>query len=456
MKAKLFFLLIIGLVLNISVNAQNSTMLEELKNAGYYYSVGKYYTAQQIYEKYEKTLNPQQRYNYARCILEYDYLSESHVTKAIYQLKTAGYAGNDKALMYLFRLYSEGKYIAPDRSQALSFLSNACDYENEEAMYTYGKMLNDGQVLTRDTIKAYKLIDRAAAKKYYPALLEIGMMHYIGKGVKRDLSRAENYWKQAAAMDGGDGQFNYAFILLETNKDIPVALAELQKASSSDHPRANLLLAKIYANGLYGVPQNQSKSLDYCKLVVKNSSTRETEQGIYDEALEYLRKNGSVEPSTDSKMLRNTFDNIIKNISTIVDRSNGGKPAVNALLEKIAEQYKVLESSLGFREGKVSRLGRTSFSDDSAWLLNPIHVYRTEIVNYAKSDDAQNVFTRWTQILQKMYPEHTIKRLDSRSFLSFDINTDKRIAFEISWDKYNGSNKDAVLLRMSFEKKPKS
>lgn len=390
-----------------ALSAQQRDAKTELKEAERMYNNKEYYSASYIYKYFSATLNPEQRYIYAFCLVNSN-ATQENIAEAIRQLKIAVSGRNAKAMLALYYIYMENRLVPQDRSQAIDFITMAATYENEEGLYIYGTILNDGNFVSRDTVKAYTLIEKAAQKKYYNAIHALGYMHYTGKRAPKDLSKAEYYWKQAADFGTDEALYNYSLLLLETNKNTGTAIANFKSLASKGFASASAYLGYLYLNGAPNTMSDTTKALIYFKQVLYNDNFKKTNKADYDKIRTIVAKFGAIEPVNDSKLLRNVFDELIQSVTRKPNVPETEKDKRKFILNKLEDAYKKL-GALGFREGIV-RFGKENAPLDTVLLTKPYHIYETDIVQVVTPEAAKQIQQKWVQLLQQAYPEHTMYR----------------------------------------------
>lgn len=107
------------------------------------------------------------------------------------------------------------KYLsAGQHKEAIDFLAPSIVKGEPEAHYLIGKILV--RYGTPDVFEDGLKHLRIAAQKLYPgAFFELGGLYTNGRGVSKDLAEAANYYKLAADMGNGEGQFNYGVVLMK-------------------------------------------------------------------------------------------------------------------------------------------------------------------------------------------------------------------------------------------------
>ena len=128
-----------------------------------------------------------------------------------------------------------------------------------QAQLLLGRTLSYGGAGRYWSAKAMLMFRRAADGGYAPAQRELGSMYETGRGVTKDLRTAERLYAQAAAQ--GDAYAMTALAVLYINSaeggaksgdarsDRAVSL--LDKAASMRSADAEIILAKMYQNGIY-------------------------------------------------------------------------------------------------------------------------------------------------------------------------------------------------------------
>ncbi|MBY0479544.1 MAG: sel1 repeat family protein [Chitinophagaceae bacterium] len=447
MKQIVVLLLCTFLVTIPAVHAQKRDAKTELQEAERLYNKKDYYSASYIYKAFANVLNPEQRFLYAFCLVNSNPIKEN-VDEAIRQLKTASTGGNSKAMVALYYIYMQNQLVPQDRSEAVIYITKSAEYENPEGMYIYGTLLSDGNFISRDTIKAYKYFEKAAAKNNYDAQNALGYMHFTGTRAKKDLVKAAYYWKLAAESGTNEAVYNYAYLLLETNGNKTMAIANLQSLAQKGYTLASYLLGSVYYEGKYAVPQDIEKSLLYFRTVMGDDAFKKNNKEQYNYARELVAYYAAIEPSSDVKLLRKAFDELIQKIT-----SNPAVPETESnkrvfILNKLKAAYASLQP-LGFREGRIY-FGSDSSPLEPVLLTKPYHQYETTIAEIANKDSAQKVYQKWIRVLKQLYPEHTVKETATTSGIHYQLSPEKGyLGIYISLFDYTG-NPNSPLIKMTI------
>lgn len=438
MRKLAFALLVLMSFTVVEGYAQKRDAKQDLKEADRLYKSKDYYSAIIFYKYHAAVLKPEERFVYAYCLIHKEEYSQEDVTEAIYQLKMASSKGYSPAMVALYDIYMGNQLVQQDRSQAVSFITQAADYEDSVGLFIYGSLLNAGDYISRDTVKAYRLIVKSASQKYYDALYTLGYMHYTGSKASKDLSKAAYYWKQAAETGKDEAVYNYAMVLLETNTNIPSALAYLQKLHDKGLAAASTYLGSIYHDGLYNIPQDTKKGLDYYIAALYNYDYANTkDQKTYDAIKAIVAKYGAIEPSTDIKSLRAAFDELFTRVTSTPVIPAAETDKRKYIQQTLEDAYKQL-GALGFRAGKV-KFGQENAPLNPLLLTSPFHMYDTDIVQAVSPESAERLHQKWVALIKKVYPEH-VNETNVTNGVAFQIAPDKGyIHVRVTYFTYSGN-----------------
>lgn len=126
-------------------------------------------------------------------------------------------------LLYSFSAFAgfdEGKaaYDQKNWEQAIINLRPAAEEGDERAMIVLGNMYSNGYGVMQNYTEAMSLYKRAAEKNNTEAMTVIGAMYTSGLGVPVHLNTALQWFRRAALMGDQTGAFFYATILYRGNK----------------------------------------------------------------------------------------------------------------------------------------------------------------------------------------------------------------------------------------------
>jgi len=119
---------------------------------------------------------------------------------------------NQEAMIYLARVYLEGKGIEKSFSKAQKLLQKASDLGNNKASYYLGKFYLSKKTPYFNLAKAYNSFVKAANNNYPPALNMVGEFLVNGIAVKKDYKLAVKLFEKAAKQDFINAQCNLAFM----------------------------------------------------------------------------------------------------------------------------------------------------------------------------------------------------------------------------------------------------
>jgi uncharacterized protein len=143
--------------------------------------------------------------------------------------------GHLMALNMVGRCYDLGWGTPVDKARAAECFRIAAERGLDWGMYNYATALTLGEGVAEDRPAALAWFEKAAAMGNAKALNYIGSFHEDGWVVPRDMTRAAEYYAQAA--EGGDfrGQFNHARMLAESG-DLPAARGWLARCGETATP----------------------------------------------------------------------------------------------------------------------------------------------------------------------------------------------------------------------------
>lgn len=116
------------------------------------------------------------------------------------ELTRAG--ADDRALLLLGQLASNGQGEPADPVKALRLYEQAAGLGNAEAAHNAGVLYANGRGVEQDLAAALRWYRRSAELGHVPALRMVGLMYATGQGVPVDEDEADRHWRAAA--DAGD------------------------------------------------------------------------------------------------------------------------------------------------------------------------------------------------------------------------------------------------------------
>lgn len=110
--------------------------------------------------------------------------------KALDKLEPAAKEGDRKALVYLARMYYEGRGVEKDVVRAIRLFRSAAEAGDSKAMVTVGYAYSNGIGVSTDNARAVKWYRKAADAGNAVAQRNLGLMYEEGEGVYRDYKKS--------------------------------------------------------------------------------------------------------------------------------------------------------------------------------------------------------------------------------------------------------------------------
>ena len=171
------------------------------------------------------------------------YGEERDLERALFFYKKAAEGGNVKSWLVLARMFKKGEYVQQDYQEALRY-------------YTKVLMVPD---------------DNEYGNSHWEANQALAEMHLLGLGTPENGAKAALYCMENAQRGDDTSAYQageiFYYGLAGVEKDIPEAIRwyEMAAQMSCPNPKALLKLARIYEEGVVGVPINLSLALKYYK-----------------------------------------------------------------------------------------------------------------------------------------------------------------------------------------------
>jgi len=144
---------------------------------------------------------------------------------------------------------------ADDATLAAKFSETHAAAERGDAVAqdNLGMMYRDGKGVARDYAQAITWFQKAADQGNASAQSDLGMMYLSGLGVERDEAQAVVWFRKAADQGNADGQYRiglaYALGKGGVAPDYDQAEAWIRKAAEQGHAGAREMVRKIEASG---------------------------------------------------------------------------------------------------------------------------------------------------------------------------------------------------------------
>ncbi len=182
--------------------------------------------------------------------------------------------GDTSAMFYLGILYAEGRGVAKDEREAVSWYRKAAQGGDAGAMYFLGTMYAHGRGVAKDEREAVSWYRKAAEGGHAGAMCLLGIMYGEGCGVPKDEREAASWYRKAA--EGGDtsAMFYLGILYAEGRgvaKDEREAASWYRKAAEGGHAGAMCNLGIMYTEGR-GVPQDQRQAVGWYRKAAEGGS----------------------------------------------------------------------------------------------------------------------------------------------------------------------------------------
>lgn len=115
--------------------------------------------------------------------------------------QSAAKSGDTQAMFMLSELYSKGKGVSADQTQAADWLRQAAEHGHHLACYNLGDRYLQGLGVAKDSAQAAYWWRCAALQGLAQAQYNLGTLYYRGLGVSPDKAQAA-WWYQQAARQG--------------------------------------------------------------------------------------------------------------------------------------------------------------------------------------------------------------------------------------------------------------
>src|SRR3984957_8796399 len=169
-----------------------------------------------------------------------------------YALLGPAEAGDAQAQFALGNHYFDGRGVAEDYGQALSWYRKSADQNYAPALNQLGYMHQHKVGLPFDYKRALYFYRLAASKGYARAEYNVGAMYQSGLGVKRDLKQAFEWFRKAADQNLGDAEneVGYAYQCgCGVTRDYAQALDWYRRAASHGNSNAETNIGLMAEKG---------------------------------------------------------------------------------------------------------------------------------------------------------------------------------------------------------------
>jgi TPR repeat protein/class 3 adenylate cyclase len=131
-------------------------------------------------------------------------------TQALGLFRKASDGGSTDAITNLGFMYHYGRGVAPNMEEAVRLFRKAADAGSAEGMYWLGQMYETGAGVNKDETEAFKWYRKAADVGVATAMNKVGVMYANGSGVGKDMTEAVRWYRAAAAAGNLDAKANLA------------------------------------------------------------------------------------------------------------------------------------------------------------------------------------------------------------------------------------------------------
>ena len=178
--------------------------------------------------------------------------------------------GNAYAQANLGLMYSRGRGVERDDSEAVRLYRLAVAQGHAFAQYHLGLMYSRGRGVERDDSEAVRLYRLAVAQGHAFAQYHLGLMYSRGRGVERDDSEAVRLFRLAVAQGNAFAQANLGFMYSRgrgVERDDSEAVRLYRLAVAQGHASAPANLGFMYSRGR-GVERDDSEAVRLFRLAV--------------------------------------------------------------------------------------------------------------------------------------------------------------------------------------------
>ena len=178
---------------------------------------------------------------------------------ALTELRPLANQGDVAAQNRLGFMYSNGKGVTQDDTQAVSWYRKAADQGDASAQINLGSMYQNGKGVQQDETQAAIWYRKAADQGDAGGQNKLGLMFAMGKGVSQDDTQAVSWFRRAAEQGVVDAQYNLGW-MYHTGRGVPQddkqAEGWLKKAADQGQVPAKNLLDEIASNATNNTANN--------------------------------------------------------------------------------------------------------------------------------------------------------------------------------------------------------
>lgn len=224
-------------------------------------------------------------YMLARFMNDSRWENYTHVYSKIYYILWLTQAANfevEEAQYELAQCFASSKMLKYDASKVIKWMTAAANNNLYKAQFELALMYRDGKHVETDEKRAFKYMKKAAAVGYECAYCCLGAMYRRGCGTRVNFKKAFYYFEKATCEFA---KAHMGCMLLRgygVKKDISKAVEYLQKAAKLNEPHALYHLGECYENG-WGLECNRRKAINCYLKAVKFDEN-------YDDAKDALKR----------------------------------------------------------------------------------------------------------------------------------------------------------------------
>jgi TPR repeat protein len=162
--------------------------------------------------------------------------------------------GDPIAQFNIGAMYSDGKGVTQDYTEAAKWFRKAADQGDTAAQLNLGIMYQTGRGVPKDDTEAVKWYRKAAELGDAGAQYNLGTMYEQGLGMPRDAGKALDWYSKAALQGNADAQYTLGVANDAFHKDVEAA-KWFRKAAEQGDVDAQIRLGVEYLRGT-GVPRD--------------------------------------------------------------------------------------------------------------------------------------------------------------------------------------------------------
>lgn len=152
---------------------------------------------------------------------------------------------NHIANTYYYGLRGEKR----DLQKAFDYYYKAAGLGDSTAKYHVGKMLVEGIGVEKDITTGLQHLRDSSMRNNPKAKNALGKLYYTGELVEKDERKAIELFKEAAAANYTDGQYNYGVTLLKNDKEKEIGMNFINLAAMQGHTLAMFHLGLLHLEG---------------------------------------------------------------------------------------------------------------------------------------------------------------------------------------------------------------